>query len=355
MPTYDNGGGLANRTQVRHAVGNSAQAPPMHQSRRASSPPPWSRSLGLVALLTALAWVVGAVAIVPAGARSPSFPTLKAQRELLREWREDPGSTLTTENPQLAEALGESQYSPATAPSQIHYGRTTFRTMSDGSYPQAFLALTAIRQTEAGKRTNNNWLIIFVRSSARAHWLVQTTVMLPRRPRLARSSAAARPLSRAQAKRLTATPAAAVQAVLAASNSALQDGTTSTLVPDPAWYDTEENWAETIASEAGGFTSHSAHSGYPAYAIREVSGSLLVVLSFTMSNTETEGEGFWLHSAFFPSQLLISQSDTWVWSVAVTDPHRGPKRALSVAGTNFGPEAATATTTTGATLTFGPW
>jgi hypothetical protein len=87
----------------------------------------------------------------------------------------------------------------------------------------------------------------------------------------------------------------------------------------------------------------------------------LVVFTFTMSNSETEGDGFWLDTNFFPGQLLVSQNDTWLWTVAVTDPLDTSRNGLSIAGVAFGPIAATATTTTtetttyGEILTFGPW
>jgi len=197
-------------------------------------------------------------------------------------------------------------------------------------------------------------LIVFVRLSAKAHWLVQTTVNLTARPNLGPTRAVRNPAPTGRSKKLKSTPAAAIQDVLAGSNSDLHAGSASPLIPDPLWYSDEATWLQPIGSEAGAFTSQTKLGDYPTCAIRESSGSALVVFTFSMSNSETEGQGYWLNTALFPRQLVVTQNGRWLWTVAVTVPLRTNKRGLSIAGVAFGPTAAIAETTLGQTLTFGP-
>jgi hypothetical protein len=79
------------------------------------------------------------------------------------------------------------------------------------------------------------------------------------------------------------------------------------------------------------------------------------VFTFTISNSEEEGDGFWLNTDFFPDQPLLSQDDSWLGTVAVTDPLRSTKKALSIAGAELAPISATGTTLSDQIITFGPW
>jgi hypothetical protein len=288
-------------------------------------------------------------------AKSPAFPSTSKQRQLFRQWRGNQGSTLLNENPALAEELGLSQYSPGAPAAKVSYGRTTYYNLSLKSAPEAFLAVSDVTTATASKPTHSSLLVIFVRSASQRRWLAQASVDLPVSPDLGKPYSTLSAPTAAEVKKLVMTPTAAVQAVLAASNAELQGGTTSALVPDPPWYSAEEAWLQSIASEDGDFTTQTSLAGYPTYVFREPSGAATSVFTFTISNSEEEGDGFWLNTEFFPDQPLLSQNDTWLVTVAVTDPPRSSKQALSITGTILAPIAATGTTLADQIITFGPW
>jgi hypothetical protein len=316
----------------------------------------WHRVLCLISLVATFTVAATAAAGIAAAAKSPASPSAARQRQLFRQWRGNQGSNLLNENPQLAEALGSSQYSTGAPASKIRYGRTIYYNLRVKSSPESFVAVSDVTTTTSGsKPTHSTLLVIFVRSSVGDRWVAETSVDLAVRPDLGKPGSTLSAPTEAQVKKLSMTPAAAVQSVLAASNAELQQGTTSALLPDPPWYSGEEAWFQAIASEEGDFTSQSSLSSYPSYVFREPSGSVMSVFTFTISNSEAEGEGFWLNTDFFPGQPLLSQDDTWLGTVAVTDPLRSSKKVQSMAGSTLAPIAATGTTLADQIVTFGPW
>jgi hypothetical protein len=288
-------------------------------------------------------------------AKAPAFPSANKQRQLFRQWQGNQGSNLVNENPELAEALGSSQYSTGAPAAKVSYGPTDYYRLSVKSAPESFLAVSHVTTTVASKPTHSSVLVIFVASASEHRWLAQSTVALPASPDLGKANSTLSSATSSELKKLLMTPTAAVQAVLTASNAELQQGTPSALVPDPAWYSAESAWLQSIASEDGDFTTQSSLSAYPAYSFREPSGATMSVFTLTISNSEEEGEGYWLNTDFFPGQPLLSQDDTWLGTVAVTDPLRSSKKPLSISGAEVAPISATGTTLADQIITFGPW
>ena len=293
--------------------------------------------------------------VTAVAAKSPAFPSTSKQRQLFRQWLGNQGSNLLNENPELAETLGSSQYSTGTPAAKVSYGRTTYYRLSVKSAPASFLAVSHVTTTIASKPTHSIVLVVFGASSSEHRWLAQATVALPISPDLGKPDSTLSAPSAAEVRKLLTTPTAAVQAVLTASNADLQHSTSSALVPDPSWYSAESAWLRSIASENGDFTTQSSLSAYPTYVFREPSGAAMSVFTFTISNSEEEGDGFWLNTDFFPGQPLLSQDDTWLGTVAVMDPLRSSKKALSIAGATLAPISATGTTLSDQVITFGPW
>jgi hypothetical protein len=288
-------------------------------------------------------------------AKSPAFPSANKQRQLFRQWQTNQGSNLINENPALAEALGSSQYSTGAPATKVSYGPTAYYKLSVKPGPESLLAVSNVTTTVASKRTHSSVWVIFVPSSTGHRWLAQTTVSMPVTPDLGKKNSTLSAPTSSEVKKLLIPPTAAVQAVLTASNADLQQGTPSSLVPDPPWYSAESAWLQSIASENGDFTTQSTLSAYPIYAFREPSGATMSVFTFTISNSEEEGEGFWLDTDFFPGQPLLAQDDTWLGTAAVTDPLRSTKKTLSIAGVELAPTSATGTTLSDQIITFGPW
>jgi hypothetical protein len=318
-------------------------------------PPRWYRVLYVISLLATFVGMGIAAEVITVAAKSPTFPSATKQHQLFRQWEGNQGSNLLNENPELAEALGSSQYSTGAPVAKPSYGRTTYYKLSVKSAPESLLAVSNVTTTIASKSTHSSVLVIFVPSSSEDRWLAQAAVALPVSPDLGQANSTLSAPTSSEVKKLLMTPTAAVQAVLTASNADLQEDTTSTLVPDPSWYIAESAWLQSIASVDGAFTTQSSLSAYPLYAFREPSGATMSVFTFTISNSEEEGEGFWLNTDFFPGQPLISQEDTWLGTVAVTDPLRSSKKALSIAGADIAPISATGTTLSDQVITFGPW
>lgn len=296
-----------------------------------------------------------AAEVITVAAKSPTFPSATKQHQLFRQWEGNQGSNLLNENPELAEALGSSQYSTGAPVAKVSYGRTTYYRLRVKSAPESFLAVSEVTTTITSKPTHSSVLVTFAPSASEHRWMAQATVALPFSPDLGKTSTTLSAPTTAEGKKLLMTSTAAVQAVLTASNAYLQSGTTSTLVPDPSWYNGEAAWFQSIESEAGAVTTQSTLSGYPIYTFRERSGAAMSVFTFTISNSEEEGEGFWLNTDFFPGQPLLAQDDTWLGTVAVTDPLRSTKSALSIAGVTLAPISATGTTLSDQIITFGPW
>ncbi|MGA8426486.1 MAG: hypothetical protein WB801_02740 [Candidatus Dormiibacterota bacterium] len=293
--------------------------------------------------------------VTRAAAKSPAFPSATKQRQLFRQWEGNQGSNLLNENPELAEALGSSQYSTGAPVVKVSYGRTTYYKLIAKAGPESFLAVSEVTTSVASKPTRSSVLVIFEPSASEHRWLAESAVALPVSPDLGKTGATLTAPTAAEGKKLLMTSAAAVQSVLTASNAYLQSGTTSALVPDPSWYSGEAAWFQSIESEAGAVTTQSTLSGYPIYTFRERSGAAMSIFTFTISNSEEEGEGFWLNTDFFPGQPLLAQDDTWLGTVAVTDPLRSTKSGLSIAGVTLAPISATGTTLSDQIITFGPW
>jgi hypothetical protein len=322
-------------------------------------PPPvsprWCRVLYVISLVATFSGLAITANITGVAAKRLAFPSASKQRQLFRQWQGNQGSNLINENPGLAEALGSSQYSTGAPAAKVSYGRSAYYKLSVKSAPESFLAVSNVTTTIASKPTHSSVLVIFVPSSSQHRWLAQATVALPVSPDLGKDNSTLSSPTSAEMKKLLMTPSAADQAVLTASNADLQQATPSTLVPDPSWYSAESAWLQSIASEDGDFTTQTSLSGYPVYSFREPSGATMSVFTFTISNSEEEGEGFWLNTDFFPGQPLLSQEDTWLGTVAVTDPQRSGKLALSIAGVDLAPISATGTTLADQIITFGPW
>jgi len=317
--------------------------------------PRWCRALYVISLFATFSGVAIAASVNGVAAKGPAFPSAHKQRQLFRQWQGNQGSNLLNENPELAEALGSSQYSTGASVAKVSYGPTAYYKLRVKSTPESLLAVSKVTTTVASKLTHSSVLVIFAPSASEHRWLAESVVVLPASPDLGKSNSALSAPTSSEVKKLLMTPTAAVQAVLTASNTDLQQGTTSTLVPDPSWYSAESAWLQSIASENGGFTTQSSLSAYPIYAVREPSGATMSVFTFTISNSEEEGEGFWLNTDFFPDQPLLSQDDSWLGTVAVTDPLRSTKKALSIAGAELAPISATGTTLSDQIITFGPW
>jgi|GEM_PF-6325868 len=296
-----------------------------------------------------------AASVTGVAAKSLAFPSANTQRQLFRQWQGNQGSNLINENPELAEALGSSQYTPVAPATKVSYGPGTYYRLSVKSEPESFVVVSNVTTTIASKPTHSSVLVIFVPSSSEHRWVDQATVPLPVGPDLGKANSTLSAPTSSQVKKLLMTPAAAVQAVLTASNANLQQGTPSALVPDPSWYSPESAWLQSIASVDGDFTSQSSLSSYPIYLFREPSGATMSVFTFTISNSEEEGDGYWLNTNFFPGQPLLSEDDTWLATVAVTDPPRSSKKPLSIAGAELAPISATGTTLADQIITFGPW
>ncbi|MGP8249473.1 MAG: hypothetical protein ACLQNU_05955 [Candidatus Dormibacteria bacterium] len=317
--------------------------------------PRWYRILYVISLFATFSGLAMAADVTWVAAKTPAFPSPTQQRQLFRQWRANQGSNLLNENPALAEALGSSQYSTGAPAPKVSYGRTAYYKVRVKSAPDSLLAVSDVTTTIESKTTRSSVLVIFVPSSSEHRWLDQSTVAMPASLDLGKPGSTLSAPTSSEVKKLLTTPTAAVQTVLTASNADLQQGTASALLPDPSWYSAESAWLQGIASENGDYTTQSSLSGYPIYAFREPSGAVMSVFTFTISNSEEEGEGFWLNTAFFPGQPLLSQNDTWLGTVAVTDPLRSSKKALSIAGADLAPIAATGTTLSDQIITFGPW
>ncbi|MGB6772180.1 MAG: hypothetical protein WBF51_09300 [Candidatus Dormiibacterota bacterium] len=318
-------------------------------------PPWWYRVLYVISLLATFAGMGIAADVKTVAAKASAFPSTSKQRQLFRQWLENQGSNALNENPALAETLGSSQYVTGAPVAKVSYGRTTYYKLSVKSSPESFLALCGVTTSSTGKPTHSSLLVIFVRSASDGRWMAQASADLALRPDMGKPDSTLSGPTKAQANQLVMTPDAAVQAVVTASNADLQAGTASTLLPDPSWYGGEAAWLQSIASENGGFTTQSSLSAYPSYVFREPSGAVMSVFTFTITNSEEEGEGYWLNTDFFPGQPLLAQDDSWLGTVAVVDPLRSSKKPLSIAGGTVAPIAATGTTLSDQVITFGPW
>ncbi|MGA8208051.1 MAG: hypothetical protein WB867_08525 [Candidatus Dormiibacterota bacterium] len=99
--------------------------------------------------------------VTRAAAKSPAFPSATKQRQLFRQWEGNQGSNLLNENPELAEALGSSQYSTGAPVVKVSYGRTTYYKLIAKAGPESFLAVSEVTTSVASKPTRSSVLVIF--------------------------------------------------------------------------------------------------------------------------------------------------------------------------------------------------
>jgi hypothetical protein len=308
--------------------------------------------------------VLGAILIAPSSqvlsvhaesAHSVAFPNATQEAQIAKGWAASADFHAWNVNPELAEDLGSVNYSQGTKGYTYVYDTIQAYPLRTSRFPQSFMIVGLVTATGGGKSVQGQTLTVFSRASAKQHWKATTSVYLTNAPDFGKAGTPINELTSSQTKKLRASPDTSTKQALAGVNNYLRHGTSSTLLPDDAWFSSELTYLQSLAPDGGSYTTQSAMDGFPSYALRGASGATMIVFTFKMANTESIPQGYQLTTNFFPNQQLQSETDTWYWTVALTDPVSGPGSQLSVAGESFGPIAASALTTAGETLFYGPY